>query len=160
MNFLLTFIDFSFVFMVIIMNVKNLVGALLKLQRLIIEGSLEIRLESNLITISKDDIIVDISSPEKITELAKALKESMKNDVTKTIKGIPDVMKLIAEVGEELHEAKKTLIIKYHGRDVVIMGLKANPSILGINNVEIKDKVELMRLISAILMTSSPFGIQ
>ena len=146
--------------MVIIMNVKNLVGVLLKLQRLIIGGSLEIRLEGNFITISKDDIIVDISNPEKITKLAKALKESMKSEATKTIKGISDVMKLIAEVGEELYEAKKTLIIKYNGRDVVIIGLKANPSILGINNVEIKDKVELMRLISALLMTSSPLGFQ
>jgi len=146
--------------MVIIMNVKNLVGVLLKLQRLIIGGSLEIRLEGNFITISKDDIIVDISNPEKITKLAKALKESMKSEATKTIKGISDVMKLIAEIGEELYEAKKTLIIKYNGRDVVIIGLKANPSILGINNVEIKDKVELMRLISALLMTSSPLGFQ
>ncbi|RLF63512.1 MAG: hypothetical protein DRN30_06480 [Thermoplasmata archaeon] len=142
------------------MNVKNLVGVLLKLQRLIIGGSLEIRLEGNFITISKDDIIVDISNPEKITKLAKALKESMKSEATKTIKGISDVMKLIAEIGEELYEAKKTLIIKYNGRDVVIIGLKANPSILGINNVEIKDKVELMRLISALLMTSSPLGFQ
>ncbi len=144
--------------MVIMVNVKNLVGVFLKLQRLIVEGSLEIRLGGNFITINKDEIIVDISSPEKITKLAKALKESMKSDLTKTIKGIPDVMKLIAEVGEELYEAKKTLIIKYHGRDVVIIGLKANPSIFGINNVEIKDKVELMRLISAFLMTSSPLG--
>lgn len=144
--------------MVIMVNVKNLVGVFLKLQRLIVEGSLEIRLGGNFITINKDEIIVDISSPEKITKLAKALKESMKSDLTKTIKGIPDVMKLIADVGEELYEAKKTLIIKYHGRDVVIIGLKANPSIFGINNVEIKDKVELMRLISAFLMTSSPLG--
>ncbi|NJE07504.1 hypothetical protein E3E31_03020 [Thermococcus sp. M39] len=137
------------------MNAKNLVGMLLKLQSLIVEGSLEIKLGGNFITISKDEIIVDISSPGEITKLARALKESMKSGITKTIKSIPDVMKLIAEVGEELYEAKKTLIIKYRGRDVAIMGFKANPGILGMNNVEIKDKVELMRLISALLMISS-----
>jgi len=33
----------------------------------------------------------------------------------------------------------------------VIMGFKANLGILGMNNVEIKDKLELMKLLSALL---------
>jgi len=137
--------------MVIMMNAKNLAGMLFMLQDLITEGSLEIKLGGNFITISRDEIIVDISSLGEITKLARALKESMKSGITKTIKSIPDVMKLIAEVGEELSEERKTLIIKYRGRDVAIMGFKANPGILGMNNVEIKDKVEVMKLLSALL---------
>ena len=137
--------------MVIMVETKNLVGMLLKLQSLIAEGSLEIKVGGNFIIIGRDEVIVDISSPEGITKLAKALKESMKSGITKTVKSIPDVMRLIAEVGEELSEERKTLIIKYRGRDVVIMGFKANPGILGMNNVEIKDKLELMKLLSALL---------
>ena len=137
--------------MVIMVEAKNLVEILSRLQSLIAEGSLEIKVGDNFITISRDEVIADISSPEEITKLAKALKESMKSDITKTVKSIPDVMRLIAEVGEELSEERKTLIIKYRGRDVVIMGFKANPGILGMNNVEIKDKLELMKLLSALL---------
>ncbi|USS41206.1 hypothetical protein NF865_03110 [Thermococcus aggregans] len=133
------------------MNAKTLVEMLSRLQSLIAEGSLEIKVGDNFITISRDEVIADISSPEEITKLAKALKESMKSDITKTVKSIPDVMRLIAEVGEELSEERKTLIIKYRGRDVVIMGFKANPGILGMNNVEIKDKLGLMKLLSALL---------
>ncbi|RLF79449.1 hypothetical protein DRN44_08860 [Thermococci archaeon] len=133
------------------MNAKKLVGMLLKLQNLIAEGSLEIKVGDNFITISRDEVIADISSPEEMTRLAKALRGGMESDITKTIKSIPDVMRLIAEVGEELSEERKTLIIKYRGRDVVIIGFKANPGILGMNNVEIKDKLELMKLLSALL---------
>ena len=137
--------------MVIMVEAKNLVGMLLKLQSLIAEGSLEIKVGDNFITISRDEVIADISSPEEITKLAKALRKGMESGITKTIKSIPSVMKLIAEVGEELSEERKTLIIKYRGRDVVIMGFKANPGILGMNNIEIKDKLELMKLLSALL---------
>jgi len=137
--------------MVIMVNAKKLVGMLLKLQNLIAEGSLEIKVGDNFITISRDEVIADISSPEEMTRLAKALRGGMESDITKTIKSIPDVMRLIAEVGEELSEERKTLIIKYRGRDVVIIGFKANPGILGMNNVEIKDKLELMKLLSALL---------
>ena len=137
--------------MVIMVNTKTLVEMLPKLQRLIAEGSLEIKVGGNFITIGRDEVIADISSLEEIIKLAKALRKGMESDVTKTIKTIPDVMKLIGEVGEELSEERKTLIIKYRGRDVVIMGFKANPGILGMNNVEIKDKLELMKLLSALL---------
>ncbi|RLF79209.1 hypothetical protein DRN44_09275 [Thermococci archaeon] len=133
------------------MEAKNLVEMLSRLQSLIAEGSLEIKVGDNFITISRDEVIADISSPEEITKLAKALRKGMESGITKTIKSIPDVMRLIAEVGEELSEERKTLIIKYRGRDVVIMGFKANPGILGMNNVEIKDKLELMKLLSALL---------
>ncbi len=137
--------------MVIMVEAKNLVEMLSRLQSLIAEGSLEIKVGDNFITISRDEVIADISSPEEITKLAKALRKGMESGITKTIKSIPDVMRLIAEVGEELSEERKTLIIKYRGRDVVIMGFKANPGILGMNNVEIKDKLELMKLLSALL---------
>ena len=142
---------FILFFMVIMVNTKTLVEMLPKLQRLIAEGSLEIKVGGNFITISRDEVIADISIPEEIIKLAKALRKGMESDVTKIIKTIPDVMKLIGEVGEELSEERKTLIIKYRGRDVVIMGFKANPGILGMNNVEIKDKLELMKLLSALL---------
>jgi len=137
--------------MVIMVEAKNLVEMLSRLQSLIAEGSLEIKVGDNFITISRDEVIADISSPEEITKLAKALRKGMESGITKTIKSIPGVMKLIAEVGEELSEERKTLIIKYRGRNVVIMGFKANPGILGMNNVEIKDKLELMKLLSALL---------
>ncbi len=134
------------------MNVKTLVEVLPRLQSLIAEGALEIKAGDNFITIGKDEVIVDISSPKEITRLPEALRKGMKSNITKTIKSIPDVMKLMKEVGEELSEEKKTLIIKYRGRDVVIMGFKANPGILGMNNVEIKDKLELMKLLSELLL--------
>ena len=137
--------------MVIVVNAKTLVEMLLKLQSLIVKGSLEIKVGGNFITIGKDEVIVNISSPEEITRLTKALRKGIESDPTKTVKSIPDVMRLIGEVGEKLSEERKTLIIKYRGRDVVTMGFKANPSILGMNNVEIKDKLELMKLLSALL---------
>ena len=138
-------------FMVIVVNAKTLIEMLSRLQSLIVEGSLEIKVGGNFITIGRDEVIVDILSPEEITKFAKALRKGIESDITKSVKSIPDVMRLIREVGEELSEERKTLIIKYRGRDVVIMGFKANPGILGMNNVEIKDKLELMKLLSALL---------
>jgi len=134
-----------------VVNAKTLVEMLSRLQSLIAEGSLEIKVGDNFIAIGRDEVIVDISSPEEITKFAKTLWEGMESDITKTVKSIPDVMKLIGEVGEKLSEERKTLTIKYQGRDVVIMGFKASPGILGMNNVEIKDKLELMKLLSALL---------
>ena len=142
---------FILFFMVIMVNTKTLVEMLPKLQRLIAEGSLEIKVGGNFITIGRDEVIADISSPEEITKFAKALRKGIESGITKSVKSIPDIMRLIGEVGEELSEERKTLIIKYRGRDVVIMGFKANPGILGMNNVEIKDKLELMKLLSALL---------
>ncbi|MFA4645862.1 hypothetical protein P8X24_01075 [Pyrococcus kukulkanii] len=78
-----------------------------KFQSLIAEGSFEIKVGDNFITISRDDVIVDILNPEEITKLAKALLKGMESDIPKTIKSIPDIMRLIAEVGEELYEDKK-----------------------------------------------------
>ena len=138
-------------FMVIVVNAKTLIEMLSRLQSLIVEGSLEIKVGGNFITIGRDEVIVDTLSPEEITKFAKALRKGIESDITKSVKSIPDVMRLIREVGEELSEERKTLIIKYRGRDVVIMGFKANPGILGMNNVEIKDKLELMKLLSALL---------
>ena len=137
--------------MVIMVEAKNLVGMLLKLQSLIAEGSLEIKVGGNFIAIGRDEVIVDISSPEEITRFAKASWKGMESGPTKSVKSIPEVMRLVGEVGEKLSEERKTLTIKYQGRDVVIMGFKANPGILGMNNVEIRDKVELMKLLSALL---------
>ena len=134
------------------MNAKTLVEILPKLQSLIAEGALEIRVGDNFITIGRDEATVDISSPKEITRLARALRKGVRSDITTTIKSISDAMKLMGEVGEELSKERKTLIIKYRGKDVAIMGFKANPGIFGMNNVEIKDKLELIKLLSELLL--------
>ncbi|MCD6523765.1 MAG: hypothetical protein J7K48_02015, partial [Thermococcus sp.] len=103
-------------------------------------------------TITKDELILNISNPEEVLRLAKALREGMESDVTKSIKSISDALKLLAEIGEELSKERKTLTVKYQGRDVVIMGFKAKPGIFDMNNIEIRDKVELIKLISNLLM--------
>jgi len=133
------------------MNAKNLVGMLFKLQSLIAGGSLELTVGGNSGTITKDELILNISNPEEVLRLAKALREGMESDITKGMKSIPDALKLLAEVGEELSRERKTLTVKYLGRDVVIVGFNAKPGIFGMNNVEIRDKVELMKLLSALL---------
>ena len=134
------------------MNAKNLVGMLFKLQSLIAEGSLELTVGGNSSTITRDEIILNISNPKEVIRLAKALRKGMESDVTKSIKSISDALKLLAEVGEELSKERKTLTVKYQGRDVVIMGFKAKPGIFDMNNIEIRDKVELIKLISNLLM--------
>ena len=134
------------------MDAKNLMEILFKFQSLIAEGSLELTVGGNSCTITRDEIILNISNPEEVIRLAKALREGMESDVTKSIKSISDALKLLAEVGEELSKERKTLTVKYRDRDVVVMGFKAKPGIFDMNNVEVRDKVELMKLISALLM--------
>jgi len=134
------------------MDAKNLMEILFKFQSLIAEGSLELTVGGNSSTITRDEIILNISNPKEVIRLAKALRKGMESDVTKSIKSISDALKLLAEVGEELSKERKTLTVKYRGRDVVIMGFKAKPGIFDMNNVEVRDKLELMKLISALLM--------
>jgi len=134
------------------MDAKNLIEILFKFQNLIAEGSLELTVGSNSSTITRDEIILDVSNPKEIIRLAKVLREGTESDVRKSIKSISDALKLLAEAGEKLSREKKTLIVKYQGRDVVVMGFKAKPGIFDMNNVEIRDKVELMKLISDLLM--------
>jgi len=138
--------------MVVTMDAKNLMEILFKFQSLIAEGSLELTVGGNSSTITRDEIILNISNPKEVIRLAKALRKGMESDVTKSIKSISDALKLLAEVGEELSKERKTLTVKYRGRDVVIMGFKAKPGIFDMNNVEVRDKLELMKLISALLM--------
>lgn len=134
------------------MDAKNLMEILFKFQGLITGGSLELTVGGNSCTITRDEIILNISNPKEIIRLAKTLREGMESDATKSIKSISDALKLLAEVGEELSKEKKTLTVRYRGRDVVVMGFKAKPGIFDMNNVEIRDKVELIKLISDLLM--------
>jgi len=134
------------------MDAKNLIELLFKFQSLITGGSLELTVGGNPCTITRDEIILNISNPEEIIRLAKTLREGMESDAMKSIKSISDALKLLAEVGEELSKERKTLTVRYRDRDVVVMGFKAKPGIFDMNNVEIRDKVELMKLISALLM--------
>ncbi len=134
------------------MDARNLMEILFKFQSLMAGGSFELTVWGISCTITRDEIILNISNPEEVIRLAKALREDTKSDLTKSIKSISDALKLLAGIGEKLSREGKTLIVKYQGKDVVIMGFKAKPGIFDMNNVEVRDKVELMKLISDLLM--------
>ncbi|MCD6276093.1 MAG: hypothetical protein J7J42_05065 [Thermoplasmata archaeon] len=97
-----------------------------------------IKIADNRIEISRDRIIVDIYAPHKL-----------KNMLAGSMGSLRDGLKMLNEAGKMLKAKKKTLILKYDGEDVAVMGYNASPGIFG--KVEIKSKISLMKLLAAFM---------
>jgi len=112
-------------------------------QNFIFFGSIEIKTADNKIEISRDRITVDIHTPHK-------LKNILPLDIGdfKDVGNFRDLLKMLDEAGEMLKAKKKTLILKYRGVDVVVIGYDASPGMFK-KNFEIKSKISLMKLLGA-----------
>ena len=114
-------------------------------QNFIFSGSIEIKIADSKIEISRDRIIVDIRAPHK-------LKKMLSLDIGdfKDVGNFSDVLKMLDEAGERLKSKKKTLILKYRGVDVVVIGYGTSPGMFK-KNFEIKSKISLMKLLAAFI---------
>lgn len=121
-----------------IMNFFSFFEKFLDAQNFIFSGSVEIKIADNKIYISRDRITVDIN-PHKLKNIGDL----------KDVGNFKDILKMIDDFGKMLKAKKKTLILKYDGEDVAVVGYDASPGILG--NAEIKSKISLMKLLGALM---------
>jgi len=121
-----------------IMNFFLFFEKFLDAQNFIFSGSIEIKIADSKIEISRDRIIVDIRAPHKLKKMLVGSMGSLR-----------DGLKMLDEAGKMLKAKKKTLILKYDGEDVAVMGYDAAPGIFG--KVEIKSKISLMKLLAAFM---------
>jgi len=121
-----------------IMNFFLFFEKFLDAQNFIFSGSIEIKIADSKIEISRDRIIVDIRAPHKLKKMLVGSMGSLR-----------DGLKMLDEAGKMLKAKKKTLILKYNGEDVAVMGYNASPGIFG--KVEIKSKISLMKLLAAFM---------
>ncbi len=112
-------------------------------QNFIFSGSIEIKIADTKIEISRDRITVDILALHK-------LKNILPLDIGdfKDMGNFSDILKILDEAGEILKAKKKTLIVKYRGVDVVVIGYGSSPGMFK-KNFEIKSKISLMKLLGA-----------
>ena len=125
------------------MNFSPFFEKFLDAQNFIFSGSIEIKIADTKIEISRDRITVDIHTPHK-------LKNMLPLDIGdfKDMGNFSDILKMLDDAGEILKSKKKTLILKYRGVDVVVIGYGASPGMFK-KNFEIKSKISLMKLLGA-----------
>ncbi|AEK72351.1 hypothetical protein GQS_02250 [Thermococcus sp. 4557] len=134
------------------MDAGSLLESALKLQNLIVSGSLEVSAEGVLIWITRDDVVVDIIDAGKLLKVASPLMKMKRGEggitgkleVLKQLKGLE-------EVANRLDEGGKTVFLMYQGQEVIVMGFKANPAIFGLKNIEVRGKLQMVRLSLAFL---------
>ncbi len=114
----------------------------LQLQSLIVSGFLKIELEEGTLTLSKDTIVVNLLDRAKGKRLLSALQPT---------KGLKDVLLYPRELGALLSSMQKTLILKYHSREILILGYGATPGIFGMKNVEIRNRLTFLKFLFTLL---------
>lgn len=120
-------------------KLDEILKKVIKIQDLITNGSFELNLEKNSIIFDRDSIILDIFDSEIIKVFLK--KHHKKGNI----------FKKISEIAKELYNLKKTVIVKYRNKEMIIIGFGACPSILGMKNIEIKSNVTFVRFIKSVL---------
>lgn len=111
----------------------------IKIQNLITNGSFELNIGKNSIVFDRDSITLNIFNSNVIKVFFKKHRK----------KG--NIFKKISEIAQELYDLKKTVIVKYRNKEMVIIGFRACPSILGMKNIEIKSNVTFIRFIKSVL---------
>jgi hypothetical protein len=137
---------------VVPVDAGSLLESALKLQNLIVSGSLEVSAEGVLIRITRDDVVIDIIDAGKLLEVASPLMKMREGEGG--ITGKLEVLKQLTaleEVANRLDEEGKTVFLMYQGQEVMVMGFKANPTIFGLKNIEVRGKLQIVRLSLAFL---------
>ncbi|WP_457750461.1 hypothetical protein [Thermococcus sp.] len=130
------------------MDLHTLFRLALNFQNVICCGSVTISVGDDSLTITREDIIMDIHDTEKMKKLMDAISPLMGSEDggMKEKKKMMDEMKLYAE---DLASQGKTAIIKYRGNEIMRMGAKANSFLmntLGMKHIEIKYKLDTLRM--------------
>jgi len=110
-------------------------------------GSLTISVGDDSMTVTRDEVVIDIHDPEKMKALMDALSPLMgSGGGMKEKKKMMDEMKLYAE---DLAAKGKTVIVKYRGNEIMRMGAKAGSFLMnafGMKHIEIKYKLDTLRM--------------
>ncbi|ASJ09080.1 hypothetical protein A3L11_07500 [Thermococcus siculi] len=134
------------------MEVEDVLDAALKLQSLIVSGSLEVSMEGLQIIVTRDDVVVDIQDPERLLNVASPLMEIGKDSMKGSGRiNVLEMLRTLESTSNKLAGEKKTVFLEYRGQDVVVMGYKAKPGIVGPKNIEIRGKLQMVRLVLAFL---------
>jgi hypothetical protein len=130
------------------MDLHSIFRMALNFQRVICCGSMTVSVGSDSITITRDEIIMDIGNPKKMKKLMDAFSTIMGKDKG----GIGEKKEMINEMklyAEDLASQGKTVIIKYRGNEVMKMGAEANSLLMnafGMKHIEIKYKLDTLRM--------------
>lgn len=121
-------------------------------QRLIKEGSLKIILTNVFcLAISRDYIIADIKNIKVLKTIVEGIFPKSKDEKIKSFfEKIDDFKKLLSEISkiaEILVKEKRTFILKYNGRDVLIAGYDARGGLI-LKNIKIVDKLALIKMLN------------
>jgi len=121
-------------------------------QRLIKNGSLEIAL-TNIFSlgISRDYITINIENIKTLKEIMEAVSSKSANKKLKSfLEKIEDLKIFLSEaskIAEILVNNRKTFILKYKGKEVLIVGYDARGGIF-LKNIKITDKLALIKMLN------------
>ncbi|ASJ03205.1 hypothetical protein A3L09_08035 [Thermococcus profundus] len=130
------------------MDLHSIFRMALNLQRIICCGSVTVSMGGDSITITRDEIILDINNPKKIKKLMDAFSTILGKDKG----GIGEKKEMMNEMklyAEDLASQGKTVVIKYQGNEVVKMGAEASSLLMnafGMKHIEIKYKLDTLRM--------------
>ncbi|MEO2116818.1 MAG: hypothetical protein ABGW92_00205 [Methanocaldococcus sp.] len=121
-------------------------------QRLIKEGSLKIILTNVFcLAISRDYVIADIKNIKTLKSIVEGIFPKSKDEKMKSFfEKIGDFKKLlldISKISEILVKEKKTFILKYNGKDVLIVGYEVKGGLI-LKNIKIVDKLALIKMLN------------
>ncbi len=131
----------TFSLFLISMSLESILESVFIFQNSISSGSVILGIEDNKIAISRDCIIVDIQDIKRLMKLAEIFQEQS---------SLRDKMQTLEVLARMFNEFDKTLIVKYRGSEVAIVGKEAHPGFFDPKNVEIKNKFTLLRLLSSL----------
>ncbi|ACV25279.1 hypothetical protein [Methanocaldococcus fervens] len=129
----------------------NKLNYLFLFQKLIKEGNLKIIITNIFsLVINRDYVILDIENINLLKKMVEAIAPKKNEKIKSFFEKIDDLKNLLSEVSklaEILVKEKKTIILKYHGREILIVGYDARGGLI-LKNIKIVDKLDLIKMLS------------
>lgn len=102
------------------------------------------------LVINRDYVILDIENINLLKKMVEAIAPKKNEKIKSFFEKIDDLKNLLSEVSklaEILVKEKKTIILKYHGREILIVGYDARGGLI-LKNIKIVDKLDLIKMLS------------